>query len=67
MWTRVKESLPPRDEVLAVMRPLHKSGEYIDELAMWDGKLWTRIKPNLERDSATFELNEVRCWRRLGT
>ena len=67
MWNRTKESLPPKDEVLAVIRKLSKSGEEIHELAKWDGELWTRILPNLVPDTVTLELREIYAWRRLET
>lgn len=67
MWTRTKHSLPPKDEILAVTRQLSKSGESVDELAMWDGCLWTRILPNLVPDAVTFDLLEIRAWRKLET
>ena len=67
MWTRTKGSLPPKHEILAVTRLLSKSGETVDELAIWNGELWTRILPNLVPDTATFDLYEIRAWRRLET
>lgn len=67
MWTRTKESLPPKNEILAVIRTLSKSGETVDELAKWDGQQWTRILPNLVHDSTVFDLYEIRAWRRLET
>ena len=67
MWQRTKNSLPPKGEILAVRRILSKSGETTDEMAMWDGEVWTRYSPNLLKEDATFPLKEISLWRRLET
>lgn len=59
--------MPPKNEVLAVSRTLSKSGEYTDELAIWDGISWMRLKNDLSIDGSAFNLNEVKLWRRLET
>ncbi len=62
MWQYTKDSLPPKNEILAVRRRPSSRSDPIDEDAAWNGELWAR-RP----DNQTFALNDYYAWRRLET
>lgn len=62
MWNRTEESLPPKHEILAVVRKLSSRGEYAHEDAVWDGENWTERKTQQRSPKSAYYL-----WRRLET
>jgi rfaE bifunctional protein nucleotidyltransferase chain/domain len=62
MWHRTEESLPPKHEVLAVVRKMSSRGEYAHEDAIWDGEHWTERKSGEKSEKKIYYL-----WRRLET
>lgn len=62
MWSRTEESLPPKHEVLAVVRKLSSRGEYAHEDAIWDGEQWTERRSGMKLPKNAYYL-----WRRLET
>lgn len=62
MWNRTAESLPPKHEILAVVRKISGRGEYAHEDATWDGEKWTERKSGETSPKSAYYL-----WRRLET
>lgn len=62
MWNRTAESLPPKHEMLAVVRKISGRGEYAHEDAMFDGEKWTERKTGEAVPKSAYYL-----WRRLET
>lgn len=62
MWQRVMESLPPKNEILAVVHLIDENKEQVHEDATWDGEMWTRRYCGERVDKNYYYL-----WRRLET
>lgn len=62
MWNRTEESLPPKHEVLAVVRKISSRGEAVHEDAIWDGDQWTERRTGEKSPKNIYYL-----WRRLET
>lgn len=62
MWNRTEDCLPPKHEILAVVRKISSRGEYAHEDAIWDGEQWTERKTQERSPKSAYYL-----WRRLET
>ena len=63
MYQRTAQSLPPKNEILAVIHKVPgRGGEQFDDEAIWNGEYWIRC-----RDNAQVDKNYYYLWRRIET